>query len=157
MAIAQPSSVKPVIMPGPVPDYAKAEHWLCRPGNMKICATNLDTTVIAADGTHQIERFKADPAPKVDCFYVYPTASRDPASNSDLIPGGQWLEEIPTVQAQFARMASVCRLYAPMYRSRTATALSGSMPPGDPQMAYDDVAAAWAYYLKHDNKGRGVV
>ncbi|MBT2187148.1 DUF3089 domain-containing protein [Sphingobium nicotianae] len=156
-ASAQETPAGPVIMPGPAPDYARFDHWLCRPGNMTACTPPLDATIIAPHGRLTVERFKADAHPKVDCFYVYPTASLDPASNSDLVPGNGNLEEIPTVRAQFARMASVCRLFAPMYRSRTTTALGRKMPPGDPKMAYDDVAKAWAYYLTHDNHGRGVV
>ena len=152
---AQPAAQKPVIMPGPAPDYARPDHWLCRPGNMTACTTRLDATVIAADGSLRVKPWKPAADPPIDCFYVYPTASLDPASNSDLVPGRD--EEIAIVQAQFARFGSVCRLFAPMYRSRTATALRGQMPPGDAQMAYADVANAWDYYLAHDNHGRGVV
>ena len=154
-ADAQVAAGKPVIMPGPAPDYALAQDWLCRPGHMAACTTRLDATVIAADGALAVERWEAAADPAVDCFYVYPTASLDPASNSDLVPGPG--EEIAIVKAQFARFGSVCRLFAPMYRSRTATALMGRMPPGDAEMAYADVAKAWAYYLAHDNHGRGVV
>jgi len=153
--LAQPAAPKPVIMPGPAPDYARPDHWLCRPENMTACTTRLDATVIAADGALAVEPWRPAANPSIDCFYVYPTASFDPASNSDLIPGPG--EEIAIARAQFARFASVCRLFAPMYRSRTATALRGQMPPGDGEMAYADVAKAWAYYLAHDNHGRGVV
>jgi hypothetical protein len=153
--LAQPAAPKPVIMPGPAPDYARSDHWLCRPENMTACATRLDATVIAADRGLAVKPWRPAARPSIDCFYVYPTASFDPASNSDLIPGPS--EEIAIARAQFARFAGVCRPFAPMYRSRTATALRGQMPPGDGEMAYADVAAAWAYYLAHDNHGRGVV
>lgn len=153
--LAQPAPPRPVIMPGPAPDYARPDHWLCRPGNMAACTTRLDATVIAADGGLAVRPWRPAADPPVDCFYVYPTASFDPASNSDLVPGRG--EEIAIARAQFARFAGVCRLFAPMYRSRTATALRGQAPPGDAEMAYADVANAWAYYLAHDNHGRGVV
>ena len=96
-------------------------------------------------------------APKIDCFYVYPTASADPSSNSDLVPGTKSHEEIPTVQEQFARFGSACRLFAPMYRSSTVAAMLGRVPPADRKLAYGDVEAAWRHYLAHDNHGRGVI
>jgi len=61
------------------------------------------------------------------------------------------------MQNQFARFGSVCRLFAPMYRSSTATAMRGQAPPADRELAYRDVAAALAYYLANGNQGRGVV
>jgi hypothetical protein len=152
---AQPAPPKPVIMPGPAPDYARPDNWLCRPGNMTACTTDLDTVLIFPSGGVSVRNWTPAAHPPIDCFYVYPTSSFDPASNSDLVPGRD--EEIAIVRAQFARFASVCRLFAPMYRSRTATALRGAAPPGDAEMAYGDVAAAWAWYLAHDNHGRGVV
>ena len=79
------------------------------------------------------------------------------APNSDLIPGTKPREEIPVVQQQFARFGSVCRLFAPMYRSTTVPQMLGQVPPGDRELAYRDVRAAWNHYLAHDNKGRGVI
>ncbi len=70
-------------------------------------------------------------------------------------------EEHNVVRAQFARFGSQCKQYAPLYRQitlkalRAATAGGGVVP--DRKLAYDDVLAAWNYYLKNDNKGRGVV
>ena len=43
--------------------------------------------------------------PPLDCFYVYPTVSRDQGMNSDLNPS----EENGAAQVQFARFAGVCR------------------------------------------------
>jgi hypothetical protein len=65
------------------------------------------------------------------------------------------------VNAQFARFAAKCRLFAPMYRQVTLTALramiAGKPIPVDRELGYNDVVAAWNYYLAHDNKGRGFV
>jgi hypothetical protein len=77
--------------------------------------------------------------------------------NSDLIPGEQPGEEIHTVQRNFARFAGTCRLFAPIYRSTTVTQMRGQVAPGDRELAYADVLAAWKHYLAHDNGGRGVV
>jgi hypothetical protein len=149
--------------PLPSNDYAKPETWLCRPDKAKdnYCNVDLSTTIVKADGSESVEAFKADPKAPIDCFYVYPTVSNDPTILSDMNPGP---EEINVVKVQFARLGAKCRLYAPMYRQFTLTALrarqSGQpLPPGPPAgtTSYDDVKDAWNYYLQHDNKGRGVV
>src|SRR5687768_1029362 len=139
-------------------DYSKAETWLCRPGRKDSCTVDLTTTVVAADGKLTRENFTANPQAAIDCFYVYPTVSRDTTPNSDMNAGP---EEHGVIRAQFARFGSQCKLYAPLYRQITLTALrsamSGQPLTADRAMAYGDVAAAWRHYLEHDNKGRGVV
>jgi hypothetical protein len=142
----------------PAPDYAQDASWLCRPGRKDACAVDQDVTVIAADGTRKVERFKPAAAPKFDCFYVYPTLSHDPGQNSDMTPNA---EENLVVAAQAARFASQCRVFAPMYRQVTLTALRAAITSGAPitgrAMAYADVKAAWESYLARDNRGRGVI
>lgn len=140
------------------PDYRAAANWLCRPGHNAACEQSLDTTVIEADGSRRIEKFVAAKNPKFDCFYVYPTVSNDPGGNSDLVPGP---EELRVIQFQAARFGAKCRVFAPMYRQVTLTALKsmigGATPAIDRDMAYRDVKAAWDDYVANDNKGRGVV
>ena len=113
---------------------------------------------VAADGTLTREVFHAAKNPPIDCFYVYPTVSTETTANSDLIIT---VSEKNVVNAQFARFASKCRLFAPMYRQVTLTALrallAGKPMDVDRDLGYGDVVAAWNYYLQHDNKGRGVV
>ncbi|MCX5760759.1 MAG: DUF3089 domain-containing protein [Gemmatimonadetes bacterium] len=139
-------------------DYALAPNWLCRPGRNDACAVDLATTVIAANGTLTREAWTANPDAPIDCFYVYPTVSRDTTPNSDMIPGP---EERGVILQQFARFASECKPYAPLYRQITIPALfkalSGAPVPMDRVLAYTDVRDAWRYYLEHDNNGRGVV
>jgi Protein of unknown function (DUF3089) len=141
-------------------DYAKADNWLCRPDHNAACDVNLDATIVKADGSLEAEPFHANPDAPIDCFYVYPTVSLDSTPNSDLNPGP---EENSVVRAQFARFGSQCRLFAPMYRQVTLTALRASIagttsaPAPDRTVGYRDVLASWKYYLDHDNKGRGVV
>jgi hypothetical protein len=139
-------------------DYSNGDNWLCRPGRQDACAVDLTTTVISTEGKLKRETWAANAGAPIDCFYIYPTVSNDPSPNSDMIPGP---EEKSVVKAQFARFGSKCRLYAPMYRQITLTALR-SMLAGQPvainrDMAYNDVLDAWNYYLEHDNQGRGVV
>ena len=119
---------------------------------------DLSTTVISASGKLAPETWAADPNAPIDCFYVYPTVSTDPTGNSDMVPGP---EEKGVVRVQFARFASKCRVYAPIYRQVTLTALragiAGMPIPVNRALAYNDVLDAWNFYLEHDNKGRGVV
>ncbi len=140
-----------------VADYADAKNWLCLPGLAGACETDLDTTVVETDGTFLRQAWQANPAPDIDCFYVYPTVSLDKSMNSDLVAGP---EERSVVQTQFARFASVCRTFAPVYRQVTLAGLRANMAnQAEPDMSigYRDVRAAWQYYMEHHNQGRGVV
>lgn len=140
------------------PDYTSDAAWLCRPGREDACTRDLSATVVPPDGRMVREPFKAAANPKFDCFYVYPTVSNDKAPNSDMTANE---EELRVAQAQAARFRGVCRVFAPLYRQVTLTALRqilfGGTPAVDRAMAYDDVKAAWNAYLARDNGGRGVV
>jgi len=159
---ASPSSVGhglQAVPTAPKNDYGDGKTWLCKPGrSTDACVVDQTTTIVAADGKLTREAWKADPGAPIDCFYVYPTVSLDPGGNSDMTAGP---EETNVVRVQFARFASVCRPYAPLYRSATLTALrsaaSASPIAADRVLAYNDVRDAWNYYLEHDNNGRGVV
>ena len=139
-------------------DYSDGRTWLCRPERQDACAVDLATTIVAADGTLTREEFRPNTAAAIDCFYVYPTVSTDPAANSDMNID---IAERSVVRVQFARFGSQCRLYAPMYRQVTLAALragiAGTPMTPDRALAYNDVLDAWNYYLEHDNNGRGVV
>ncbi len=143
-------------------DYSVPAHWLCKPGKANnACDVNLDATVINADGSTRIEKFTPNPNAPIDCFYVYPTVSLDPFTQSDLVPGE---EELNVARAQLARFGSQCRIFAPMYRQFSLGALrarmsgGGEVPVrGTPADAAADVDDAWAWYLANENKGRGVV
>lgn len=139
-------------------DYTNPANWLCIPGRADTCAAPLPTTALNANGYGSVGRsMPASPTPGVDCFYVYPTVSRDAGANSDLVPGP---EEQAAAAVQFARFSSVCRPFAPMYRQVTMAALQNTMagkPSGDFALAYGDVLAAWRSYLSEHNGGRPFV
>jgi hypothetical protein len=153
-ALAQEAPAAPA-----APDYAQASAWLCLPGRTDACGAPLATTALNANGYGSVGQAVPDKNAPVDCFYVYPTVSRDPGYNSDLAAGP---EENFTAQVQFARFAGVCKSYAPMYRQATMAALMAQMS-GQPgamasmPTAYADVVAAWRHYLDHYNKGRPFV
>ncbi|HEX5183833.1 MAG TPA: DUF3089 domain-containing protein [Allosphingosinicella sp.] len=160
LAAAAPAAAQqPVPPPLPAaPDYANAADWLCLPGRDDPCSRPLPTVELGPNGYGATTETKPAANPPIDCFYVYPTVSRDPGDNSDLVPGP---EEQAVALVQFARFGTVCRTYAPMYRQATLTALRKAMA-GAPiernfEPAYADVAAAWHYYLAHYNQGRPFV
>ena len=139
-------------------DYNDPKTWLCRPGRKDACSVDINTTVIEANGKLKQEKFTANSNAPIDCFYVYPTVSLDQTPNSDMNAGP---EEESVIKSQTARFGSQCRVFAPLYRQITLTALragiSGRPVTPDRAMAYEDVLDAWNHYLKNDNKGRGVV
>lgn len=141
-------------------NYGDPAHWLCRPGADDACGGDLTATVVQAGGATVVEQFVPADDPPVDCFYVYPTISRDETPYSDWEASPE--EEGYVVLHQAARLASTCRVFAPIYRQRTLTALlaslGGSDPPGgqggDP---FADVLDAFRTYMAEDNDGRGFV
>ena len=149
--------------------YDNPDSWLCRPDKEDICDSGLDATVVDADGTMQVETWKANPDAPIDCFYVYPTISRDPTKFSDMNASED--EEGAAVVNQAARLGSACRVFAPIYRQRTLAGLANVLAgggeagtttttePGAPNedSPYADVLEAWKSYMAHDNGGRGVV
>ncbi|VWC19241.1 hypothetical protein BAR24066_05714 [Burkholderia arboris] len=151
------------------PDYGLERNWLCKPGRVDACATDINATEISRKGEQTVEPFvhTPDDEKKIDCFYVYPTVSTQDADVSNL---EQESAQFDRIRTQFARFSNVCRLFAPMYRQVTlklmaeyATDLKKFDPnavmAAAPQYktAYDDVVAAWKHYLAHDNHGRGVI
>ena len=96
--------------------------------------------------------------PPVDCFYVYPTTSFDEGPNSDWEPAEA--EEIHTVYNQTARLTSTCRVFAPVYRQATLSAIGGGAREEGVEpwtVAYGDVVDAFKDYVVNSSEGRGFV
>jgi len=143
----------------PSTDYSNPRVWLCRPDRPSACDVDLSTTVVGRHGRSTVERARLDPKAPVDCFYVYPTVSTDTTTVSDLVPDAA---ERNVVRLQLARFGTKCRLFAPMYRQLTLAAMgranaAGIESPDFLGLGYEDVRAAWRYYLAHDNGNRGIV
>jgi hypothetical protein len=140
------------------PDYSKASNWLCLPGRKDVCSTPLPTTALNPNGYGSNGPSAVAKDPPIDCFYVYPTVSNDPGMNSDLTAGS---EENHAAETQFARFASVCRPFAPVYRQMTVASIAayatGADITGAGMLAYRDVAAAWRNYIRMRNQGRPFV
>ncbi len=139
------------------PDYTKDSGWLCLPGRGDVCSTPLATTALNANGYGSTGQSTVAKDPPIDCFYVYPTVSRDQGLNSDLKPS----EENGAAQTQFARFAGVCRTFAPLYRQMTLGAVAAYSAGQDissaATIAYVDVLHAWRNYIATKNNGRPYV
>jgi hypothetical protein len=131
--------------------------WLCRPGQADDpCAFSSASTAVSANGATAAVPSSTATSSKFDCFYVYPTVSTQPRDNANLVVQGA---EIAAATSQASRFSQVCRVWAPMYRQRTAGSLTKGLG-GDPKadlVAYDSLLAGWKDYLAHDNDGRPIV
>jgi Protein of unknown function (DUF3089) len=133
--------------------------WLCRPGVAPDpCASNLATTVIQASGAVSVADARPATRPRFDCFYVYPTVSRESTPNSNLTV--QKTEEAAAT-AQASRFSSVCRVFAPMYRQVTLATLTAhptlAVPHAEARIAYNSLVSGFEDYLAHFNDGRPIV
>jgi len=160
--LARTTSAPAASVPPYVSDvYKDPKHWLCKPGaTSNVCDADMTSTAVAADGTLKRKEFRKATDPAIDCFYVYPTISADPGMNSDL-DADDTSTEAGAVRNQVARLGSVCRVFAPVYRQITLAALFGKIEGGDRaeagKVAYADVVDAWKHYLANESNGRGVI
>lgn len=155
--VAAPASAQPTESAA-APDYSKDSNWLCLPGRADSCSNPLPTTVLGPSGYGPTSRNQVAKDPPLDCFYIYPTVSSDGALNSDMNAGR---EEKLAAEAQFARFASVCRPFAPIYRQMTLAAVAaysaGANIDAAAALAYGDVLSAWRNYIRTRNNGRPFV
>jgi hypothetical protein len=131
--------------------------WLCKPGlTDNPCAGNLDATPFDSAGKPGYEKAAPAADPPIDCFYVYPTVSRQKTVNANLTIDP---EERNAAGAQASRFSQVCRVYAPMYPQLTLAAIANptKISVTAALTAYGGVYSAFEDYLAHYNGGRGIV
>ncbi|HUO73119.1 MAG TPA: DUF3089 domain-containing protein [Solirubrobacteraceae bacterium] len=132
--------------------------WLCRPGvTPDPCTSDLATSIVGPSGaTLRVQRALPATNPPVDCFYVYPTVSRQQTTNANLQIDP---EQRSVAIEQASRFSTACRVYAPMYPQLTLKAIfaPGGITPQAAAIAYGGVIAAFDDYLAHYNRGRGIV
>lgn len=154
---AAPASGQPAT-PAPSSTYASDSAWLCLPGRKDVCSTPVGTTALNPDGYGSTGRSTVAKDARIDCFYVYPTVSRDSGLNSDMRAGS---DERIIAESQFARFASVCRPLAPIYRQMTVASIATYATGGDVRgpglLAYRDVRDAFRQYLRSRSGGRPFV
>ena len=141
------------------PRYADDALWLCRPDHpADRCHPDLSATEIHPDGSRTRAPFLPAAAPKVDCFYVYPTVdlALTPANHTDFTALDPMTS---TAAAQFDRLGEVCQLYAPIYRQATIGSYLFGKEGLEARLAvgFSDVADAFAHYLGQYNQGRKIV
>ena len=126
----------------PAPDYTKPGAWLAFPGR-----NGLERST--PPGMTPIDE-KAAP---VDVFFVHPTTYKGSAvwnapfdASDDKAPLNP-----PVLLDQVSVFNGCCRMYAPRYRQATLAALK---KPRAMALAFDDVVAAFRYYIAHLNHGR---
>lgn len=140
------------------PRYRDASMWVCRPGMPgSACEKDRTATEVRADGSRAVVPPVVADAPKVDCFYVYPTVDLSfGAANHDDFTDTTPMSDVAYAQAASFREA--CAVYAPLYRQVTI----GTYLRGDDKrerllgVAFSDVADAFLQYLANDNHGRKV-
>jgi hypothetical protein len=139
--------------------YSDPANWVCRPDTDDACDHDFDATIIEPHRHTRLNDWRAAREPAIDCFYVYPTISTDDSGNSDLIPGDD--QEIFVTRQQAARLGAVCRMFAPVYRQVTLTALisilQGNPIPSDSELADATLLDAWKHYIANDSDGRGFI
>jgi Protein of unknown function (DUF3089) len=144
------------LVPTAAPAATSTTVWLCRPGlKPDPCTPSLTTTRVSPTGQALgVDHITATPNPSIDCFYVYPTVSdqKTPNANLQIDP-----EERSIALYQAAYYSRYCRVFAPIYRQLTLSAIGGAPSGASAAIAYGDVRGAWLDYVKNFNHGRGVV
>ncbi len=165
LAILLGVSVAPSVATSPPAGAAMSDSgsssgtvWLCRPGQADDpCSGSAAATDVSSNGTTSpVAPISAPQAGSFDCFYVYPTSSREPGDNADLTVQPA---EREVAAAQASPFSQVCHVWAPMYRQATERALrtGAAFEPAVIATAYSSLLAAWKDYLAHDNHGRPIV
>lgn len=130
------------------PDYSDTENWVSLP-NMDDVS---DVQPVGVTGA------QLDGQAPVDVFFVHATGLVNPTNWTFDMNADSMTEE--NTQFLVANSASVfnacCNVYAPRYRQASLFTFFSAQKEKDKLLAfaYQDVEAAFRYYLKHHNKGR---
>ena len=129
-------------------DYSLANNWAVLP-------TNYPENIK--------DYYVQNPQDSIDVFYVYPTlivSDKDKRWNVSLKDSVQIKKVLNTaVRFQASAWGSSGSLYVPFYRQAHLRSYSNLENGGTTALllAYSDVKTAFAYYLEHYNKGRGII
>jgi len=132
-----------------VPDYTSLDYWAVLPGQYP-------EELISISGKSSDK--------EVDVFFIYPTLltdKKDSAWNADL-SRAELRDDVlnKSVKFQASSWAKAGNIYVPFYRqSHYKTYVPPFDLDGPPswKIAYTDVSKAFEYYLKHYNKGKGII
>jgi hypothetical protein len=129
-------------------DYSFAKNWAVLPGNYP---DNLKE--------YPVQK----PQDSIDVFYVYPTLLVSNKDNRWNVPIGDSIQRNKVlnvaVRFQASAWAKSGNLYVPYYQQAHIRSYDNLENGGKTALllAYSDVKAAFAYYLKHYNHGRGII
>lgn len=144
---AHKNSTNAVALLAPV-DYSSVDNWAVLPGKYP---DNLK------------EYSVQNPQDSIDVFYVYPTlivSDKDKRWNVSINDSVQ-IKKVLNIAVRFQASAwgSSGSLYVPYYRQAHIRSYNNLENSGRTAllMAYSDVKAAFEYYLKHYNNGRGII
>lgn len=153
--LALQSSFKPRYSP-PAPDYSKRQYW-----------ASLPDKVDAADSTPVNSNLKNSQAvAHADVFFVYPTIFTGAPKNEFIWNADVNDEDLnrqiqsTTILNQASVFNGACRIYVPYYRQAHLYAFYTPNKEDAAMaldLAYQDVKAAFQYYLEHYNEGRPIV
>ena len=134
----------------PPPDYSNPAHWAALPFRED-----------AADIIPDYEEWVSDSLKEVDVFYVYPTIYQGKKvwnANVNNKKLNKKIDRLP-VRYQASVFNRVGRVYAPRYRQATIHSFTGDGEEGRKALdfAYEDVKAAFEYYMEHYNDGRPII
>jgi hypothetical protein len=129
-------------------DYSSSNNWAVLPGNYP---DNLKQYAVQ------------NPQDSIDVFYVYPTlivSDKDERWNVPINDSVQ-IKKVLNIAVRFQASAwgSSGSLYVPYYRQAHIRSYNQLENGGKTALllAYSDVKAAFEYYLKHYNHGRGII
>lgn len=129
-------------------DYSSSNNWAVLPGNYP---SNLQE--------HAVE----NPQDSIDVFYVYPTlivSDKDQRWNVPINDRVQ-IRKVLNIAVRFQASAwgNSGNLYVPYYRQAHIRSYNQLENGGKTALllAYSDVKAAFKYYLKYQNHGRGII
>ena len=140
----------------PRPDYSKDKYW-----------ASLPTKSDAADSTPNKSNLQnLQSSAPADVFFIYPTIFTGKPSNHF-----QWNADVndsilnyriqtSAILNQASIFNEACRVYSPYYRQAHLYAFyTPNREDGDSalNLAYQDVKAAFEYYLKNFNQGRPII
>lgn len=129
-------------------DYSIVTNWAVLPGNYP----------------DKLKEFTTQkPLDSIDVFYVYPTlitSKNDSRWNVTIEDSLQRKKVLSTaVHFQASAWANTGNLYVPFYRQAHLRSYTNLENGGKDALllAYSDVKAAFEYYLKHYNHGKGII
>lgn len=134
----------------PAPDYSLEQNWSALPFRTD-----------AADKIPKGQTWISDSLKTVDVFYIHPTMyGKGKKWNADVANKklNRKVDNKP-VRYQATVFNESCRVYAPRYRQAVVKVFYEDLPDGEKalDLAYEDVKAAFDYYLKNYNNGRPII